>query len=308
MRSTDDVIFAVLGQTLRHRVRAARPTSATFSVFADSVGDDGTAEFSGTATVDSVSTTLSAGAGAATTDPTVVPLTSAVGVTVGRRYLLTEDGRREWVQVVALNGSTVYSAYPLANVYTTAATFVSTEISAAVDATWVIDAGRLSNAANPDPDYRIRWTIVTSGVTTIAYTFFDLVRGAVDHGITMDDLESRLWNVIDGLPIDHRVDQGRRVIESAWEDVKSDLAGNRINDAAIRDTSIVDQLLMRRIRLTFAENGHVPQGMTAREAIGYASDEYQRFFERNFAFSSNVPLATGPSSASTPTTFRGWSK
>ena len=44
MRSTADIAFGVTGQTLRHIVRAGRPTSATFEVFAADAGDDDTPE------------------------------------------------------------------------------------------------------------------------------------------------------------------------------------------------------------------------------------------------------------------------
>lgn len=295
MRSTADIIFGVTGQLLRHRVRAGRPTSATFSVFADDAGDDDEAEFSGTATVDAVSTALSAAAGVGEADPTAIPLTSAASVAVGRRYLISESGRREWTKIVALDGSTAYAPAPLQNAYTTSATFVGCDLTAAVDATWVADEGNLSDPSVPEPDYRARWEILIGGATQVAYTFFDLLRGAVDHGITIDDLEGRLWNVMSDLPVEHRADQGGRIIDAAWEDVQSDLAGNRVNDAALRDASIVDQLLMRKIRLTFAQNGHVPRGMPADVALADARAEYQRFFERMIAASSSVPIAKSTS-------------
>lgn len=302
MRSTADIIYGVTGQTLRHRVRAGRPTSATFEVFADSAGDDDEPEFEGTATVDSVSTTLAAAAGVAATDPTALSLTSAASVAVGRRYLLSEDGRREWAQIVALDGSTAYAATPLANVYTTAATFVSTDITAAVDATWVADEANLSSPANPEPDYRIRWTITTSGVVAVAYTFFDLVRGAIDHGITMEDLRGRLWSIMDNLPTDARGDQGQLIIDAAWEDVQAELAAVRVNDAALRDAALVDQLLMKRIKLTFAENGQTPPGMTYADVLA----DYQRFYERHVVAAPALAVAKSSSGATSTARPRLW--
>lgn len=292
MRTTSDIVLGVTAQVLRHRVLAGRPTSATFDVFAANAGDDDEAEFSGTATVDPVTTTLSAAAGAVQTDPTAIALSSAAGVAARRRYLVSEAGRREWVQLVALDGATAYAAAPLQNRYTTAATFVSADLTAAVDATWVADEGNLSDPSDPDPDYRVRWQIVIGGETVIAYSFFNLLRGAVDHGVTMLDVAARLWNVIADIPIDDRPDQGERIIAGAWEDVQADLTGQRINDAALRDASLVDQLLMRRIKLNFAENGHYARGVDPAAALAYAQSEYQRFFERNFAVASSLAMAT----------------
>ncbi len=296
MRSTSDILFNVLSQTLRHRVRTSRPSSATFAVFADGTGDDGAAEFSGTATVDSVSTTLAAAAGSAQLDQTAMSLTSAAGVTVGRRYLLSEVGRREWVQLVALDGTTAYAATPLANAYTTAAAFVSTDITAAIDATWVADESNLSDPSNPEPDYRIKWTITpSSGATEIAYTFFDLVRGSIDHNVTIEDVAARLWFTVDDLPIDHRLDQGARIIQGAWEDCQAELAAVGLNDAALRDAAMVDQFHMKRIALAFARNGKSPAGMTYRDVL----DDYERFYERHIAASAKVTRATSSSGATT---------
>ena len=297
MRSTSDVIFGVTGQTLRHCVRSGRPTSATFEVFADTAGDDDTAEFSGTATVDSVSTTLSAAAGASQTDPTALALTSAASVVVGRTYLLSEDSKREWVRLVALDGSTATVNHPLANNYTTAATFVSTDITAAIDATWVADESNLSTPSNPEPDYRVRWEILYSGSTLVELTFFDLVRGSIGHGVTMEDLRGRLWSIYDRLPIDDRTNQGQDIIDDAWEDVQAELAAARINDGALRDGATVDQFLIKRILLNCGQNGVTPLGMSYADVLA----DYQRFYERHVIAAPSIAIATSTGAASRTT-------
>lgn len=309
MRSTADVVFGVAGQTLRHRVMSGRPTSATYSVFALDAGDDDTAEWSGTATVDPVATTLAAAAGVGQADPTALSLVSASSVTVGRRYLVSQHGRREWVRLIALDGVTAYAAAPLQNAYTAAATFVSCDLTAAVDATWVADEDHLGDPSDPDADYRVRWEILYGGATLVEYSFFDLARGAVGHGVTLDDVEARLWNVIADLPRDHRGDQGQRVIDAAWTDVQADLAAHRINDAALRDAALVDQLLLRRIRLQFAENGYFPRGLDPATALADARGEYQRYFERHIGAAPSVARVTTASGGVTKgRATRYWSK
>jgi hypothetical protein len=111
--------------------------------------------------------------------------------------------------------------------------------------------------------------------------------------VTTHDVEARFWNLLDDMPVDHRSDQGARVIDAAWEDVKSDLAASRINDAALRDAQLVDQLLVKRIRLTFAENGRRPADMSADGFLDYALKDYQRFIEKHFLVSSQIAMAVG---------------
>ena len=86
-----------------------RPSSATATIYKP----DGTVlVVSGSATIDSCNTTITATAAAGTS---ALALTSATGVTVGRYYVLTAaDGRKEWVRVVAIESLNVTLAEDLA--------------------------------------------------------------------------------------------------------------------------------------------------------------------------------------------------
>lgn len=293
MRSTDDVIFGVSGQTLRHLVRAGRPSAATYAVFAEDAGDDDdTPEWSGTATIDSVDTTIGQAAGVGQTNPATIVLTSATGVSVGRRYLISQAGVREWVYLVGLSGSTATASAPLQNAYGAGASFQGTEISATVDATWVADTDHLSDPSLPEPDYRVRWTVTVGGETRVYYTFFDLVRGAVGHNVTMHDVEARLWGSLDDLPIDHRADGGARIIDAAWADVQVELAAQGFNDAALRDAAVVDQLVLHRVRVLFCQNGYSPRSLPPDVALQAAIADYQRFLERHITGAARLAVAT----------------
>lgn len=306
MRSTADIAFGVTGQTLRHTVRSGRPSAATYAVYAADAGDDDDPEWSGTATIDAVDTTLAASAGPAQTDSTLVEVTSATGVVAGRQYLISEGGKREWVTVAEVDDTDVYVTAPLRNDFTAAATFESCDLTASVDATWVADSDNLSDPTSPDPSYRVRWAVTVDGASQIELTFFGLIRAAVGHGVTMADVEARLWNVIEDIPVAHRADQGQRLIAAAWEDVQAMLAGQGLNDAAVRDASRVDQLLIKQIRLTYALNGYFPRGMASDIAIRVAQEELERFFERHFV-AGQAPVSTS-SGAAERKRFRGWVK
>lgn len=310
MRSTTDIIFGVTGQSLLYRVPQGRPSSATFEVFHDSATDDAEPEWSGTATVDSVDSTLAAAAGLGQDDRSTFSLASGGGTNVvaGRRYLLSQNGFKEWVLVAGKSGDDITASAPLQNSYTTGADFEGTHITADVDASWVADEANLGHGADPIPDYRVRWLIVIGSTTVVAYSFFDLVRGALEHGITFHDLESRFWGALENMPVDHRSDQGARLLTAAWEDLTADLQAGKIKASALRDASLVDQLLLRRIRVTFAENGHAPPNLAASAFLDYAHSEYDRFLEKHFLLSSEVAIAdgTGGASARTKASPPGW--
>ena len=304
MRSTSDIVFNVTGQTVLHRCQHGRPTVATYKVLEESASDDGTVEFEGTATIENVNTTLAAAAGIGEEDRTLVSLTAGGGtnITTGRRYLLEEGGLKEWILPVSKDGDDLVLSSPLLNAYTSAATVKGTHVSFTVDATWVADENNLkSNPSDPAPAYRVLWLLTVAGVQIVDYTFFDLVRGAVGHGVTLHDVEARFWSLLNDVPIDHRADQGARLLDAAWEDVKSDLAASHLNDAALRDAQLVDQLLIRRIRLMFAENGRRPSDFTPETFLDFARGEYQRFLEKHFLVASKVARAVDSGSGAAKT-------
>jgi hypothetical protein len=311
VRRSADIVFGVTGQTLLHRVHQGRPSSATFEVFHECASDEDEPEWSGTATVDSVDATLAAAAGVGQSDRASLTLDAGgASVESGRRYRLSQNGRVEWALIVSRNGNSLVASAPLQNAYSTGADFESTYLSAAVDAAWVADDANLSEASDPTPDYRVRWEIVVGGATLVQFTFFSLVRGALEHGITMHDVEARFWNLIDDTPIDHRADGGSRLIDAAWEDVQADLSGNSIRANGLRDAQLLDQLLIHRIRLICAANGRRPADMSSEAFLAYAEKEYQRFLERHFLLASTVATAvgTGGSSARTKASPPIWRK
>lgn len=294
-RSTTDIIHDVTGQTLAYRVMQGRPTSATFDVFNDSTGDEDTAEFSGSATVDSVNTTVDVASGAASADPQRVSLAATTAIVIGRKYLLSEASRQEWVEPIEIvAGDYIRVRHPLRSDYTTAATFVGTYLSAAVDSTWVADDSNLSDQIDQNPSYRVRWEILVSSATTVAYSFFDLARAAVTHQIDLSDLNDRAPGLVDSCPMDYRVDQGRTLIESAWRSVQARLAAMKIDTDALRDDSITDELTILRALNMLARGGWRPMGFDSlAEYIATTQQDYDRFIEQHFQVSQPHKMATG---------------
>lgn len=296
MRRHDDIVWNVTGQSLRYRAPQGRPTSADFAVFADGTGDDGTAEFSGTATVDAVDTTVSSASGAQQADPRKVSLASTAGIVVGRKYLLTENSATEWGEVLSIHSGHVRMRDRLLGDYTAAATFQGCDLTAAVDATWVADRNNLSDLADPNPDYRVRWAITIGGAVVPAYSYFELVRAPRALAVDLLDVSARWPGLAEMLDVTDRGDQARTLIESASRIVRVDLAGIDLNDTAIMEDETLDEAIVRAARMVLAEAGIHPRAFSAGEYVAIATGSYERFVEQNFRVRLRAPIASGADS------------
>jgi hypothetical protein len=250
VKAEQDILFGVASQTLWLDAPEGRPSSVTSaSVFEATDGDASTAE-SATTGVASVetnpNTTLDATSGAGQTDPKVVNLTATTGCSVGRRYLITgASGSKEWVEVASISsGASITARHPLLGAFASADTFQSTRMSITVDTTWCSDSANLSTGTAPR--YRVRWVYVVSSVTYVRDTYFDLVRYAGDHNVDPIDIDRLSPGWMDRLPVDHRTDQGRALIDDAYAAVRLDLAAVDVNDASVADQAIVDELVRRK--------------------------------------------------------------
>ena len=105
----------------------AAPTAADIRVRTPTVAlpAEGS-ETSITANIDGVSTTLSA---AASRDDTSVTVASATGITVGRRYLITSNGKKIVVKVAAVVSTTIHLDEPLRDALANASTFVGIAVT-----------------------------------------------------------------------------------------------------------------------------------------------------------------------------------
>jgi hypothetical protein len=191
-----------VGGTIYTDELAERPdASPTFAVLSPSGGSLGT----GTGTVDSVNTTLSAGAAAGATS---VSVTSATGVTVGRRYLVggTEETGGEWATVASIASTTVTLSRPLVRAQASGAAFQGTRVSCAVTAAM---AATIYRGCRCEITYA-----VSSAARPVVAVEFDVTRYRLTTGLTLDhvrDLDPTITK---------RAATGTvwaRVIDAAWE-------------------------------------------------------------------------------------------
>lgn len=253
MISTQDILYAVTGQSLILDCPDGRPSSVTsVTVYEASADDTSQAETATTgsgAVETNPNTTVDVASGASESDPRKLYVTATTGCTVGRQYLLASGlGHNEWVEAADISsGDYVLLKHPLMNDYeVTASTLKSTRCSIGLDSTWVADQSNVSPAFAPNPRYRVRWVVPVGGVTKVYDRYFDLVRYAAQHGVTPLDVEDAHAGWLDALGPDDRKDQGRSVIEQAFNAVKFELYGDNKADQAIRNAELLAELVIEK--------------------------------------------------------------
>lgn len=304
--STQELILVVSGvpsttQYLIFDCEDGRPSAVgTVQVWASSADDTSGVESAttGSASVETnPNTTLASSASAGATSLSV---NSATGVTIGRRYYLTEDstGQSEFIEVLGLNGTTVTTRHPIQNDYTAGATFQSTRVTIAVDSTWIADESNLSATLNPNPTYRVRWPVTVNGNQTAYATGFDVVRYPVNHGVQPLDVNDDEPGWIDNLPPDYQLDQGRALIEAAYQDVKFELYGDNKADQAVRNPELLSRLVIKKAQEK-AHRLNVKRGRSSMEALEVSEKEFRQIYDQTFRSPVATVDATGGGGAST---------
>lgn len=303
-----DITFNVTGQTLIWDAPEGRPSSVTsVTVYLASTGDNGATESAttGSASVETnPNTTFDAASGPAQTDPRKLSLTATTGISVGRTYLATTaSGRKEWPEIISISaGDSVIARNPLANDYASADTFASTRISISVDSTWVADQSNITPDLRAAAYYRVRWVYVVSSVTYVHDSYFDLVRYAGGHTVSVVDLDAMLPGYSDMLPVFHREDEGRKLLDEAYQQVRWDLTASDINDAAVRDEDAINRATMLRFAVILAE-AQGPDILEMRER------RYREFFDRVFRVTAKIAVSPDASGSARRVPALGlWSK
>jgi len=160
-----EILYNVGGSLTFDPPQPGRPSSATVEIFNPS---GATLVTSGAVdTIDAVDTTLNATLSVGS--PNTV-LASVAGVTVGRRYILSNSkGQHEYVRPVSVDSSTkivTLSSAP-SYAYPGGSPFVGNRITHAISA---------ANSDTLDEGYSAAWSYVIGGMTYKAITYFDVVR------------------------------------------------------------------------------------------------------------------------------------
>lgn len=244
-----EIIYGATGQTVEFTAPDGRPSSATSATLIpfDADDDGGTAQALASVTIGSVSTTVSSTSGDGQSDPTLITVASATGIKVGGTYLLTSTtGATEWIVVAAKNSTAIYARSPLRNSYASSSTFQDTTISAAFpDA----EAGNANKITSPTRriGYRVRWVYVgADGTSKTAQTTVAIVRYQTRNPVLPVHVDNRFPGWLERLPTDYRADQGKSLIDSAFESVRVDILQEGQIDHAQRDPSALAELVIHK--------------------------------------------------------------
>lgn len=296
MERTQDIAFGVTGQSLVWDCPEGRPASVTsVAVYRMGTADSGTAEgaTTGSSSIDSVNTTIDAASGFGQTDPRILYVAATTSFAVGLTYIVTSaDGAVERFEVAEIDsGNSVTARHPLANAYASADTVVGTRISISVDSTWVASQSNLSDGPDPTPGYRVRWVYVVGSTKYVHDSYFDVVRYPGGHTVTPQDLEEEYPGFRDQLPTYHRQDQGRRLVDQSYEQVKWDLIDADIDDAAVRDVDAINRAVVLQFGVRMAK-ANIHAGGGSLDALEIAAKDYQTFIDKVLRVVTKVKVAT----------------
>jgi hypothetical protein len=269
------IVYGVTGQTLDVYPPEGVPgAAASYSVFRAGQSNDDTAEFSGTATADSVSTTVDASSGYSQTNRRKLFRTATTNIAIGRKYIVTNAlGQKEIVTPVKIaSGDYIENDIDLAYDYSSGATFVGYRQYFTVDATFVATESKITS--DPSNSYRVLWSYSIGGVPHRRWTYFDLVRQAKLHNVTADDL-MELWpDMASDEWIEQRGEQFARQIDAAFERVTFDAKMAGVELYKLRDGQYLDELVRQCALMLIAETGLAPGG---RDQEVYAIERRKRY-------------------------------
>lgn len=258
----------------------------TYAVWRGEDGMDQSVQFTGTAAWDTTSTTTDGICGPSQARRDRIPLTSTSGVAVGRRYLLTSNGRRLVVTVVAIaSGDYVDVDGDIPLDFASGSLFTGLRYTFTVDPTFIatvtninvfgsritVGPGTSGGTQTSAPPYKVRWTYVTGdGLVRHAWTTFDVCRAPAKHTVTLDDLKEAYPE----LPYEEWLGQRGQAfqpqIRASWDRVRWDIrmAGYDVDMLSL-DLEVLNRLTLMATLAQVAKLGcHPPE----RDATDWAAE------------------------------------
>jgi hypothetical protein len=244
-----DLVLGRAGQHLFLDPPGGRPTGSA-TVVVESWQGVAQAATTGACTIDPASAPL---ADVASIGARSLALATTAHITPGSRYqLVGPDDLREWVVVLAVEGSRVAIRRPLVNRFEAGAV-LGCRLSIAVDDVWASTVANLTDHLDVPAGYHVRWTYELAGVATSTTSTADLVRIPPSARISAADVDSRFPGWIAKLPSAYRESRGAELIAEAIELVNRDVRAHPEIRRA-RDAAMLRELAI--IRANFVELEH----------------------------------------------------
>jgi hypothetical protein len=227
----------------------------------------------GACEIDPVSTVLH---GDACRGSTQLSVADATGIVGRGRYLMTKpEGEREWIEVTAVNGTTLSLAHPLIHRYAGAATIVGCRISIAVSPDWVIHARNLSDSPRRGglAGYMLCWSYWFGGHEVSGVSFVDLVTTRADKLVTPHDIDERFPGWIDETRA--RRDHGADFIAEAFDAIRLEAIGDGHAQRRIKDSAVLRELVGARAQVIRLEQD-VIYGQPRAAELAIAEERYHK--------------------------------
>lgn len=256
------------GGTLYYDVPGGRPSAATATIY----NPDGTSITSPTVTNDPTNTTLH---NAASAGHTSIHVTSATGIEIRRRYLLTNpSGQSEWVRAKAISGTTITLFDALAYAHTSDSTLVGTRLTAPVTS---------GNAATLAEGYEIRWSVTVDSESHVYVDQWDVVRQIwPDPLLAQWEFRRQMGDLALDLSesIADRGEDFRDSVEEAVTGVKTDILVRGLHHNRFRSHSEFKRPVAWRVVLDWAARGeNVPNIWQAEGAQAWIDHVEKQYHE-----------------------------
>ena len=276
------------------------PSAVTASVYFGQDGNDSTADFSPSVSVDSVSTTLSAAAGQSQAAGlrNRLSVASATGLAPGVMYLLDNNSsQREVVELKKIASTTLDVVHDLQYEYPiTVSTLKGVRAYFTVNADWVADEANILDAA--EPSYRVRWQYTVGGTVYNHQTYLRLVRKPFKSSVTYLDVVGRWPSILDGQDRNMRGDKLAKMISAAEATVRSDIVAEGYKPEQFNDTENIDRLVNLALDYQMARFHRAPAERDREAFIMECKGEYGQLLSKMVS-TLKLDLDTGTDGAST---------
>lgn len=260
--------------------------AATYAVFGGEDSNDATPALSGTATLDSVNTTVATSdAGYAQANRRKAILASTSGILPRRQYLLANAGLvREVVTPFEVQSSYVTLENDLAGDYPIASsTFKGLRQSFVIDPTFIATIGNINTGPERMPPYRVRWQYQTAaGVTRQMWTYFDVVRVAARHHVTARALRAWFPEMSEMEWRDTRGQQFEQQLNAGWHQFVFDYTAENLAIDQLREGPVLDHVVTMATLFVLAVGGLSPQGRNGEAWVSERMDAYREAFTKAF--------------------------
>lgn len=313
------LIFGASGQTLEfyppaaEALREGAPTAAaTYQVYGGTQSNDETAKFSGTATLDSVSTTVSTVSGYTQSNRNRLYLTSTASVVVGRRYLLKNaQGQREVVIPTLVETTYVDLEEALANDYAiTTSTLVGLRQVFTVDAAFIAAQENINlysfsplldqaSEHTQAPPFRVEWRYTTGSTAQRSWTSFDVCRTPAKTLVHLDELLELFPDLIQFESINTRGQGLQPQLRAAERDLRIAVRAAGYDPDQIQDPEYYQRLLLQKWAVVIG-NGLLFARPDVGQWLDTVTKDFTVMFQQAIGTALRVWMSTGSTGAVTP--------